>query len=75
MIKHIYNTKLDVITLMIISSDNTVKSGHISIPLKKPFKTALRTVNCLEDVVITIETDTGDVGFGEAKEMTRLHQY
>lgn len=33
MIKHIYNTKLDLIALMIISSDNTVKLGHISLPV------------------------------------------
>ncbi len=43
-----------------------IKLGHISVPLKKPFKTALRTVNSVEDVIVRIETDTGHVGYGEA---------
>lgn len=43
-----------------------IQLGHISIPLKKPFKTALRTVNSVEDIVIKVVTDTGHTGFGEA---------
>lgn len=43
-----------------------IKLGHISVPLKKPFKTALRTVYSVEDVIVRIETDTGHVGYGEA---------
>lgn len=43
-----------------------IKIGHISVPLKKPFKTALRTVNSVEDVIVQIETDTGNIGYGEA---------
>lgn len=43
-----------------------VKLEHISVPLKKPFKTALRTVNSVEDVVVKIITDTGNIGYGEA---------
>lgn len=43
-----------------------IKIGHISIPLKRPFKTALRTVNSVEDVVVRIDTDTGHTGYGEA---------
>lgn len=43
-----------------------IKIGRISIPLKRPFKTALRTVYSVEDVVVRIETDTGHVGYGEA---------
>lgn len=43
-----------------------IKIGHISVPLKKPFKTALRTVNSVEDVIVKIITDTGAVGYGEA---------
>ena len=35
-------------------------------PLRVPFKTALRTVNSVEDVVVEIHTDTGAVGYGEA---------
>jgi o-succinylbenzoate synthase len=38
----------------------------LKVPLKTPFKTALRTVDCIEDAVITIETDTGHVGYGSA---------
>lgn len=40
--------------------------GGIQIPLKKPFKTALREVRILENVVVKITTDTGHVGYGEA---------
>lgn len=43
-----------------------IKVGRVSIPLKKPFKTALRTVTSAEDVIVMIETDSGEVGFGEA---------
>jgi len=43
-----------------------VRLGMISVPLRVPFKTALRTVNSVEDVVVEIRTDTGAVGYGEA---------
>ena len=43
-----------------------IKLGHISVPLKKPFKTALRTVESIEDIIVRIETDTGHIGYGEA---------
>ena len=43
-----------------------VRLGMISVPLRVPFKTALRTVNSVEDVVVEIHTDTGAVGYGEA---------
>lgn len=43
-----------------------IKLGRISVPLKKPFKTALRTVTSVEDVIVKIITDTGIVGYGEA---------
>lgn len=43
-----------------------IKVGRISIPLKKPFKTALRTVTSAEDVVVMVETDCDAVGYGEA---------
>lgn len=38
----------------------------ISIPLRTPFKTALRTVERVEDVIVILHTDTGAVGYGEA---------
>ena len=43
-----------------------VKLGMISVPLRVPFKTALRTVNSVEDVIVEIHTDTGAIGYGEA---------
>lgn len=43
-----------------------VRLGMISVPLRVPFKTALRTVNSVEDVVVEIHTDSGEVGYGEA---------
>lgn len=43
-----------------------IKVGEISVPLKTPFKTALRTVNSVEDIIVEIHTDTGNVGYGEA---------
>lgn len=43
-----------------------IRIGEISVPLRTPFKTALRTVNSVEDIIIEIYTDTGNIGFGEA---------
>lgn len=43
-----------------------IRLGEISVPLKTPFKTALRTVNSVEDIIVEIHTDTGNIGFGEA---------
>lgn len=43
-----------------------IRLGMISVPLRVPFKTALRTVNSVEDVVVEVHTDTGNVGYGEA---------
>lgn len=43
-----------------------VRLGMISVPLRVPFKTALRSVSSVEDVVVEIHTDTGEVGYGEA---------
>ena len=43
-----------------------VKLGRISTPLRVPFKTALRTVSSVEDVIVELHTDTGTVGYGEA---------
>jgi L-alanine-DL-glutamate epimerase-like enolase superfamily enzyme len=34
-------------------------------PLKTPFKTALRTVENLEDIIVIIECEDGGIGFGE----------
>ena len=43
-----------------------IRLGIISVPLRVPFKTALRSVNSVEDVVVEIHTDTGAVGYGDA---------
>lgn len=43
-----------------------IRLGEISVPLKTPFKTALRTVNSVNDIIVEIHTDTGNTGFGEA---------
>ena len=43
-----------------------VRLGRISVLLRTPFKTALRSVNSVEDVIVEIHTDCGAVGYGEA---------
>ena len=43
-----------------------VRLGKISVPLRVPFKTALRRVDSVEDVIVEIITDTGHKGYGEA---------
>ena len=43
-----------------------IKFGMLRVPLKTPFKTALRTVETVEDIVVQIHTDTGNIGYGEA---------
>nr|WP_238988859.1 dipeptide epimerase [Calorimonas adulescens] len=43
-----------------------IRVSRIKAPLKKPFRTALREVNSVEDVLVEIETDDGLVGLGEA---------
>lgn len=43
-----------------------IQVGEVHIPLQRPFKTALRTVTDVEDIIVKIETEDGQVGFGEA---------
>ena len=43
-----------------------VRLGRISVPLRVPFKTALRSVSSVEDIIVEVHTDTGAVGYGEA---------
>jgi len=43
-----------------------IEWGKVSIPLRTPFKTALRTVASVEDIIVKIYTDTDAIGFGEA---------
>jgi len=44
----------------------SIRFGMLCVPLKTPFKTAMRTVAEIEDVVIIMETDTGHFGYGSA---------
>ncbi|UHQ22218.1 dipeptide epimerase [Lysobacter sp. 5GHs7-4] len=43
-----------------------IRFGMLRVPLKTPFKTALRTVDTVEDIVVSVHTDSGNVGYGEA---------
>ena len=43
-----------------------IRLGMLRVPLKTPFKTALRTVETVEDIVVVVQTDDGRVGYGEA---------
>lgn len=43
-----------------------IELSEIKIPLVTPFKTALRTVDCVNDILVKITADDGQVGFGEA---------
>lgn len=57
-----YFLKGDIITMKITD----IRLGMISVPLRVPFKTALRSVDSVEDVIVEIHTDTGAIGYGEA---------
>ena len=48
---------------MIIKS---VRFARLSVPLHTPFKTALRTVSSIEDLVVMIDTECGKTGYGSA---------
>lgn len=43
-----------------------IRTGILSVPLRVPFKTALRSVNSVEDIIVEVHTDTGNIGYGEA---------
>ena len=43
-----------------------IELGEIQIPLVTPFKTALRTVSEINDIVVRITAEDGKVGYGEA---------
>lgn len=43
-----------------------IKFAMLKVPLKTAFKTALRTVSEIEDVVVIVETDSGHTGYGGA---------
>ena len=43
-----------------------IETAEVDIPLVTPFKTALRTVNSVNDIVVRVTADDGRTGFGEA---------
>ena len=43
-----------------------IQLGMLRVPLRTPFKTALRSVEMVEDIIVTVHTDSGEVGYGEA---------
>lgn len=43
-----------------------IRTGEIKIPLARPFKTALRTVERVEDIVVRVTAENGMTGYGEA---------
>ena len=43
-----------------------IEVKHIRIPLKKPFRTALRTVAVADNIIVLVKTDDGQTGYGEA---------
>lgn len=45
---------------------NKIELYKIKAPLRTPFKTALREVTSISDIMVKITTDTGNIGLGEA---------
>lgn len=45
---------------------NSIEIGKTKIPLKKPFITALRRADFIEDIIIQIKTQCGKIGYGSA---------
>ena len=43
-----------------------IETAEVNIPLVTPFKTALRTVDSVNDIIVRVVTDDGQVGYGEA---------
>lgn len=49
---------------------NQIETFRVAIPLKKPFKTALRTVSTAESILVKVTCDNGISGWGEAPPTT-----
>jgi len=43
-----------------------IETAEVNIPLVTPFKTALRTVDSVNDIIVRITADDGQTGYGEA---------
>lgn len=44
----------------------SINTGVLLLPLKTPFKTAVRSLNTLMDVIVRIDTDSNITGWGSA---------
>lgn len=51
-----------------------IKLAKLSIPLAYPFKTAVSYYNNLDNVVVEIHTDTGNIGYGEASPLAAISE-
>ncbi len=49
-----------------------IQTGRMSVPLKKPFKTALRTVYNAESVIVKLTFDNGLTGWGRRRRRLSL---
>ena len=49
---------------------SNIKTGVTTIPLTTTFKTALRSVDAIENVLVAVETDDGRAGFGSGAPTT-----
>ncbi|TPH18060.1 dipeptide epimerase [Litorilituus lipolyticus] len=45
-----------------------IRLAKLNVPLVTPFKTSLRSVTEIDDLVVVIHTDSGEVGYGSAPE-------
>ena len=49
-----------------------ITTEPLSLPLRRPFITAYRTVEKLENILVKLHTDTGETGYGEAPAVTAV---
>jgi len=49
-----------------------IETKILQAPLKRPFRTALRSVEMLEDIVVVVHTDTEHLGYGEGAPTARI---
>lgn len=43
-----------------------IRLATLSVPLRVPFKTAVRSVDSIHDLIVEVHTDEGAIGYGEA---------
>jgi len=49
-----------------------IRLAELKIPLRTPFRTAVRSVDHVEDIIVEIHTDEGAIGYGEAPPTGRV---